>query len=84
MIKVFADKEIDIPKDSYPCLRGFNLANSQGTPSWIWAMFITPRTGVWLTGGDGAGLPVVQNYLDEDDKWIRAPKGFAITLTQED
>ena len=83
MIKVITDNEIDTPKDSYPCLRGFNLANSQGTPSWIWAMFIGPNHGAWVTG-DGAGLPVVQNYLDEKDKWIRAPKGFKITLTQED
>jgi len=83
MIKVFADKEIDILKDSYPCLRGFNLARSQGAQIWIWAMFITPRQGVWLQG-EAAGMLVPGDYLDEEDKWIRAPKGFKITLMQED
>jgi len=83
MIKVITAKEIDIPKDSYPCLRGFNLASSPGAQIWIWAMFTTPNQGAWLTG-TGAGLPVVQYYLDKKDKWIRAPKGFKITLTQED
>ena len=83
MIKVITDNEIDTPKDSYPCLRGFNLASSQGTPSWIWAVFTGHNHGVWLTG-NGAGMPVVQDYLDEKDKWIRAPKGFKITISQED
>ena len=83
MIKVITDKETDIPKDSYPCLRGFNLASSQGTPRWIWAMFMGHNHGVWLTG-NGAGHIVIRDYLDEKDKWIRAPKGFKITLTQED
>lgn len=83
MIKVFADKEIDIPKDSYPCLRGFNLARSPEPPRWIWAMFAAPNHGVWLQGTE-AGHIVVRDYLDEKDKWIRAPKGFKITLTQED
>lgn len=83
MIKVFADKEIDPPKDSYPCLRGFNLASSQETPRWIWAMFMAHNQGVWLTGA-GAGQIVVRDFLEEKDKWIRAPKGFKITLTQED
>ena len=83
MIKVIADKEIDIPKDSYPCLRGFNIDSSQEKQVWIWAMFMTPRHGVWLQGA-GAGQIVIRDYLDEKDKWIRAPKGFKITLTQED
>lgn len=83
MIKVFADKEIDIPKDSYPCLRGYNVASSQETPRWIWAMFLSPRHGVWLQG-PGAVQIVIRDYLEEKDKWIRAPKGFAFTITQED
>jgi len=83
MIRIIADKEIDIPKDSYPCLRGFNLASSPGAQIWIWAMFAAPNHGVWLQGTE-AGHIVVQDYLDEKDKWIRAPKGFKITLTQED
>lgn len=83
MIKVTADKEIDIPKDSYPCLRGFNVASSQETPRWIWAMFVGLNQGVWLTGTE-AGYIVVRDYLEEKDKWIRAPKGFKITVTQED
>jgi len=29
MIKVITDKEIDIPKDSYPCLRGFKITLTQ-------------------------------------------------------
>ena len=83
MIKVIADKEIDTPKDLYPCLRGFNLPSSQETPSLIWAMLVGPNQGVWLTG-EGAGQTVVRDYLEEKDKWIRAPKGFKITLMQED
>lgn len=83
MIKVITDKEVDTPKDSYPCLRGFNLACSPGAEIWIWAMFIGPNQGVWLEGA-GAGMIVVHDYLEEKDKWIRAPKGFKITLQQED
>lgn len=83
MIKVIADKEIDLPKDSYPCLRGFNIASSQGAQIWMWAMFTGHNQGVWLTG-KGAGMIVIRDYLDEKDKWIRAPKGFAITISQEE
>lgn len=83
MIRITADKEIDTPKDSYPCLRGFNMASSPGKQIWIWAMFITPRHGVWLQG-EGAGMLVPGDHLDEKDKWVRAPKGFKITVTQED
>ena len=83
MIKVITDNEIDTPKDSYPCLRGFNVAIPQVTDVWMWAMFVAHNQGVWLTG-KGAGMIVIREYLDEKDKWIRAPKGFKITLTQED
>ena len=83
MIRITEDKEIDIPKDSYPCLRGFNLANSQGAQVWIWAMFVAHNQGVWLQG-QGVGQIVIRDFLEEKDKWIRAPKGFKITLTQED
>jgi len=83
MIKIIADNGINIPKDSYPCLRGFNLASSPATPRRIWAMFAGPNQGVWLAGPE-AGHIVVRDFLDEKDKWIRAPKGFAITLKQED
>jgi len=36
MIKVVVGGEVGVLGGSYPCLRGFNLASSQGTPSWIW------------------------------------------------
>ena len=83
MIRVVVGGEVGVLGSSYPCLRGFNLASSQGTPSWIWAMFTGHNHGVWLTG-NGAGHIVIRDYLDEKDKWIRAPKGFKITISQED